>query len=332
MTPHRQHRPRPGPRRRAGGRRGPRGPAVGAPGGRARASTSPSTAPRSSRPWRRKLRDFREHGGGTVVDSTGMFHGRDVRLLRGALAVDRRARRRVDRPGARRDCSAATSCTPQTNPPTPWPAEKFADLFAREVTEGMVVPRVERRGAAGLVATAATRHGHDRHRREPAARARPGPPSPPVSPVSFRFGADAVRRARGRPRRGAAGRPGRRRRLDRTDAATRRRQGRRARRLRRHRPRRHRGRTPYVTDAERVALVPSWSTPARRPGPALEQRDRRRSGTSPPTCPTATSLTVRPGAQAPGSPTTPIRRVLVDNPRDLLVDSALPKVSAACRA
>lgn len=27
-----------------------------------------------------KLKDFRAHGGGTVVDSTGMFHGRDVRL------------------------------------------------------------------------------------------------------------------------------------------------------------------------------------------------------------------------------------------------------------
>ena len=49
--------------------------------------------------------------------------------------------------------------TPQTNPPTPWPAEKFADLFAKEVTEGMVVPRVERRGAAGMVATAADRAG-----------------------------------------------------------------------------------------------------------------------------------------------------------------------------
>ena len=48
--------------------------------------------------------------------------------------------------------------TPQTNPPTPWPAEKFADLFAREVTEGMVVPRVERRGAAG----------HRGHRRDTA--------------------------------------------------------------------------------------------------------------------------------------------------------------------
>ena len=40
--------------------------------------------------------------------------------------------------------------TPQTNPPTPWPAEKFADLFAREVSDGMVVPRVERRGQGSV--------------------------------------------------------------------------------------------------------------------------------------------------------------------------------------
>jgi phosphotriesterase-related protein len=49
--------------------------------------------------------------------------------------------------------------TPQTNPPTPWPADRFAELFAREVTEGMVVPRVERRGPAGLVTTTTTRGG-----------------------------------------------------------------------------------------------------------------------------------------------------------------------------
>src|SRR5690554_5848302 len=27
-----------------------------------------------------KLTDFRAHGGGTVIDSTGMFHGRDLKL------------------------------------------------------------------------------------------------------------------------------------------------------------------------------------------------------------------------------------------------------------
>src|SRR4051812_22855413 len=27
-----------------------------------------------------KIHEFREHGGGTIVDSTGMFHGRDLKL------------------------------------------------------------------------------------------------------------------------------------------------------------------------------------------------------------------------------------------------------------
>ena len=81
--------------------------------------------------------------------------------------------------------------TPQTNPPTPWPADKFADLFTREITEGMVVPRVERRGAAGLVATTATRDGMtptDESLARGAARAARGT----GVPVSLRFGADAV--------------------------------------------------------------------------------------------------------------------------------------------
>jgi phosphotriesterase-related protein len=82
--------------------------------------------------------------------------------------------------------------TPQTNPPTPWPAERFADLFGREVTEGMVVPRVERRGAAGLVATTATRTGAtptDESLFRGAARAALAT----GVPVSIRFGADALR-------------------------------------------------------------------------------------------------------------------------------------------
>ena len=56
-----------------------------------------------------KLTDFRDAGGQTIVDSTGMFHGRDVRLLRGALPLDRRAHRRLDGHGPGGECSAATS-------------------------------------------------------------------------------------------------------------------------------------------------------------------------------------------------------------------------------
>ncbi|MGW4025754.1 phosphotriesterase family protein [Streptomyces sp. NPDC005009] len=105
-----------------------------------------------------KLNDFKAHGGGTIVDSTGMFHGRDVRLYE-TLARAAGVHIVASTGQGPEDMLGGYFLTPQTNPPTPWPAEKFADLFTKEVTEGMVVPRVERRGAAGLVATAATRTG-----------------------------------------------------------------------------------------------------------------------------------------------------------------------------
>ncbi|TQL24471.1 phosphotriesterase-related protein [Streptomyces sp. SLBN-134] len=105
-----------------------------------------------------KLRDFRAHGGGTIVDSTGMFHGRDVRLYE-ALSRATGVHIVASTGQGPEELLGGYFLTPQTNPPTPWPAGKFADLFTKEVTEGMVVPRVERRGAAGLVATTATRTG-----------------------------------------------------------------------------------------------------------------------------------------------------------------------------
>ncbi|WP_241386856.1 phosphotriesterase [Rhodococcus sp. CH91] len=101
-----------------------------------------------------KLRDFRAAGGGTLVDATGMFHGRDVPMyenLSRASGVHIIASTGL----GPENLLGGYFLTPQTNPPTPWPADKFADLFTREVTEGMVVPRVERRAAAGLIATAA---------------------------------------------------------------------------------------------------------------------------------------------------------------------------------
>ncbi|MGW0940762.1 phosphotriesterase family protein, partial [Streptomyces sp. NPDC002666] len=105
-----------------------------------------------------KLTDFRTHGGGTIVDSTGMFHGRDVRLYE-ALSRTTGVHIVASTGQGPEEMLGGYFLTPQTNPPTPWPAEKFADLFTQEVTEGMVVPRVERRGAAGLVATVATPAG-----------------------------------------------------------------------------------------------------------------------------------------------------------------------------
>src|SRR5690606_19243452 len=105
-----------------------------------------------------KLSDFREHGGGTIVDSSGMFHGRDVKLYE-ALSRSTGVHIIASTGQGPEAMLGGYFLTPQTNPPTPWPAEKFAELFAAELDEGMVVPRVERRAAAGLVATATTREG-----------------------------------------------------------------------------------------------------------------------------------------------------------------------------
>lgn len=138
----------------------------------------------------RKLTAFREAGGGTVVDSTGMFHGRDVPLYE-ALSRSTGVHIVASTGMGPEENLGGYFLTPQTNPPTPWPAEKFADLFAREVTEGMVVPRVERRGPAGLVATAATRSGAtptDESLFRGAARAALAT----GVPLSIRYGADAL--------------------------------------------------------------------------------------------------------------------------------------------
>ncbi|TRW47273.1 phosphotriesterase [Georgenia yuyongxinii] len=138
----------------------------------------------------RKLRDFRDHGGKTIVDSTGMFHGRDVRLYE-ALSRSTGVHIVASTGMGPEEMLGGYFLTPQTNPPTPWPAEKFADLFTKEVTEGMVVPRVERRGAAGLVATAASRAGMtptDESLFRGAARTALAT----GVPVSIRFGVDAL--------------------------------------------------------------------------------------------------------------------------------------------
>ncbi len=105
-----------------------------------------------------KLSDFRRHGGGTIVDSTGMFHGRDLKLYE-ALSRATGVHIVASTGMGPEEMLGGYFLTPQTNPPTPRPAEKFADLFTKEVAEGMVVPRVERRAAAGLVTTMAAREG-----------------------------------------------------------------------------------------------------------------------------------------------------------------------------
>jgi phosphotriesterase-related protein len=137
-----------------------------------------------------KLTDFRDRGGKTIVDSTGMFHGRDVKLYE-ALSRSTGVHIVASTGMGPEEMLGGYFLTPQTNPPTPWPAGKFADLFAKEVTEGMVVPRVERRGAAGLVTTTADPKGmtateESLFRGSARAALKTG------VPVSIRFGADAV--------------------------------------------------------------------------------------------------------------------------------------------
>jgi phosphotriesterase-related protein len=136
-----------------------------------------------------KLKDFRAAGGGTLVDATGMFHGRDLPLYE-ALSRATGVHLIASTGQGPEELLGGYFLTPQTNPPTPWPAEKFADLFAREVTEGMVVPRVERRAAAGLVAVTVTRTGMtatDESLVRGGARAALAT----GVPLSLRYGADA---------------------------------------------------------------------------------------------------------------------------------------------
>lgn len=105
-----------------------------------------------------KLAAFKAAGGGTIVDATGMFHGRNLPLLE---AVSRATGVHVVAStgmGPEENLGGYFK-TPQTNPPTPWPADRFAELFCAEVTDGMVVPRIERRATAGLVTTAVTTSG-----------------------------------------------------------------------------------------------------------------------------------------------------------------------------
>jgi phosphotriesterase-related protein len=137
-----------------------------------------------------KLRAFRDSGGGTLVDSTGMFHGRDVRLYE-ALSRSTGVHIVASTGMGPEEMLGGYFLTPQTNPPTPWPAEKFADLFTKEITEGMVVPRVERTGPAGIITTAASTAGMtatDESLFRGAARAALAT----GVPLSIRFGADPV--------------------------------------------------------------------------------------------------------------------------------------------
>lgn len=137
-----------------------------------------------------QLTAFREAGGSTVVDTTGMFHGRDVPLLE-ALSRSTGVSIIASTGMGPEELLGGYFLTPQTNPPTPWPAEKFATLFSQEIKEGMVVPRVERRGPAGLVVTAAATEGMT-PTEESLFRGAARTARATGVPVVARFGADPV--------------------------------------------------------------------------------------------------------------------------------------------
>ena len=105
-----------------------------------------------------RLVAFRERGGQSVVDAGGMFAGRDLPLYE-ALSRETGVHIIASTGQGAEDQLGGYFLTPQTNPPTPWPAERFAELYSAEATAGMVVPRVERRQAAGLVSVAVTASG-----------------------------------------------------------------------------------------------------------------------------------------------------------------------------
>ena len=55
--------------------------------------------------------------------------------------------------------------TPQTNPPTPWPAEKFAGLFTKEVQKVLLFRVLNVRRLAGLVTSIASQNGITKKKR-----------------------------------------------------------------------------------------------------------------------------------------------------------------------
>ncbi|HUH88729.1 MAG TPA: phosphotriesterase [Pusillimonas sp.] len=137
-----------------------------------------------------KLTQFKAAGGGSIVDATGMFQGRDLRLYE-ALSRATGVHIVASTGQGPEAMLGGYFLTPQTNPPAPWPAQKFAELFGREVNEGMVVPRFERRARAGLITTAVTVSGMtptDGSLVRGAARAG----ATYGAPVFIRYGSDAL--------------------------------------------------------------------------------------------------------------------------------------------
>lgn len=105
-----------------------------------------------------KLMDFKRAGGKTVVDYSGMFHGRDINMYKVLSQTTGVHIVSTTGLGPEKMLSGYFT-TPQKQPPEPWPAESFASLFIKEIEEGIVVPRVERSSLAGMVTSIASQEG-----------------------------------------------------------------------------------------------------------------------------------------------------------------------------
>jgi len=119
-----------------------------------------------------------------------MFHGRDLKLYE-TLARSTGVNIIASTGLGPEEMLGGYFLTPQTNPPSPWPADKFAALFSKEITEGMVVPRLERRGKAGLITTIAATSGMTATE-ESLFRAVARTSHDTGVAASIRFGVDAV--------------------------------------------------------------------------------------------------------------------------------------------
>ncbi|MFJ7727347.1 phosphotriesterase [Neobacillus sp. NPDC097160] len=139
---------------------------------------------------KRKLTEFRRVGGKTIVDRSGMFHGRDVKLYE-TLSKTTGVHIVASTGLGPEPMLSGYFLTPQKNPPTPWSAEQFADLFAKEVTEGIVVPRIERSGLAGLVTSIASQSGIS-EKETSLFRGSAQAALATGVPVSVQYGADAA--------------------------------------------------------------------------------------------------------------------------------------------
>lgn len=139
---------------------------------------------------KQKLTEYRRSGGKTIVDYSGMFHGRDVKLYQ-TLSETTGVHIVASTGLGPEKMLSGYFTTPQTHPPTPWPAYQFARLFIQEVEEGIVVPRVERSGLAGMVTSIATRSGIA-HIEENLFRACAQTAIKTGVPMSVQYGEDAV--------------------------------------------------------------------------------------------------------------------------------------------